>query len=167
MFIKSLNYSLTGSLGSNQVALALPNIWGCILQSTSCFGICWLVQNQRTTTLLARWKSPFMWPSLNKALYCCAGEVALLSKTKWTSQLAISGNVCVYTVAGEGCSHGIIFTTQLISLGSLAEGIIWTLHKTSESQNMFLIGFVESKFTVICMWRLVCRGWAGQLMVIS
>lgn len=87
-----------------------------------------------------------MWPSLNKALYCCAGEVALLSKTKWTSQLAISGNVCVYT-AGEGCSHGIILTTQLISLCSLEVGIIWTLHKTSESQNMFLIGFGESKFS--------------------
>lgn len=27
-------------------------------------------------------ESPFMWPSLNKALYCGTGEVAVLSKTK-------------------------------------------------------------------------------------
>lgn len=40
--------------------------------------------------LLARWKSPFIWPSLNKALYCGIGEVAA-SKTKWTSQLDRGG----------------------------------------------------------------------------
>ena len=60
-----------------------------------------------------------MWPSLNKALYCGAGEVAVLSKTKWTSQFGISEKVCVYTVAGEGGGHGIMFTTQQTSQGSL------------------------------------------------
>lgn len=42
-------------------------------------------------------ESPFMWPSLNKALYCGAGEVAVMCKTKWTSQLGICGKICLCT----------------------------------------------------------------------
>lgn len=70
-----------------------------------------------------------MWFGLNKALYCGAGEVAVLSNTKWTSQLGTSGKVCVYTVEGEGRGHGVMLTTQLTLQVSLEVGKIKrTLH---------------------------------------
>lgn len=57
----------------------------------------WMLRNLFTSTepkdcnAVGEMESPFMWPTLNKALYCGAGEVAVLSKTKWTSHLGSNG----------------------------------------------------------------------------
>lgn len=50
--------------------------------------------------VVGKMESAFMWPRLNKALYCGAGEVAALSKTKWSSQL--SWKTQSYTESREG-----------------------------------------------------------------
>lgn len=65
-------------------------------------------------------ESPFMWPGLNKALYCGSGEVAVQSNTKWTSLFGSSAKnlCCLYS----DCEGGkVILQTQETCPGSLEE----------------------------------------------
>lgn len=65
-----------------------------------CFGICLQVQSFRN--VVGKMESAFMWPGLNKALYCGAGEVAALPKTQWSSQLSMAGKLLYREQGGRG-----------------------------------------------------------------
>lgn len=65
-----------------------------------CFGIC--LQVQSFHNVVGKMESAFMWPGLNKALYCGAGEVAALPKTKWSSQLSMAGKLLHRERGGVG-----------------------------------------------------------------
>ena len=115
MFIKPLlNYIPSGSLKTVDVLSEHKLFWN-LFTSTE----------PRDYNAVGEMESPFMWPSLNKALYCGAGEVAVQDTVdqsvgyQWKS-------LCLYS--GRGGVGSWDHADNITTLQGSHVGKMWTLN---------------------------------------